>query len=255
MALERRNVGGKPLTYKEQILTEPGLIAYWRFDGTSGHDEMGYADVSYVGDSVQTDQTGLIAGDSNHSFRPTNLAGSHVGGAWTSPDTSKFPHLRNMDADWTIECWVEFLASPTVDTVIATNGQYLDNAFGSHETWQIVARPGTFPIVGQIRARLQGATDSEVVWDLPALNVKHHVMVTFNNSDRKVRLWIDGALVGTGAALVTPVTPGSGLDAKFNWGLNGDGDLGISFNGLIDEGAVYDGDKGPVALTHYLRGA
>jgi hypothetical protein len=110
--------------------------------------------------------------------------------------------------------------------------------------------------------RIEGAKASMVVLDTDASatfvetgsyadGVAHHFVGTFTDSDRKVRLYIDGALIGTSGAMPGPVQSDAlnirvGAD---NWGaapnLN-------AWEGTLDEVAYYSTVLSPARiLAHY----
>ncbi len=213
-------------SYGNLILSESGLVSYWRLGETSGTfaDLKGVNTGTLVGADITRGVTGLI-NDPNAAIT-FGVAGT------TRVDVSNNASLDLADT-FTLECWFK-----RSETGTGSVYGFIDRGAGAYQT-QI--RFG-FPSVSI------GGTGSICLSSVSVVDLlRHHLMVTKTGASSK--LYLDGVDRTSGTASGTGTNNGSSL------GLGSDAGGGENFNGTLDECAIYSVVlTAAQALAHYNKG-
>lgn len=153
-----------------------------------------------------------------------------------------------------IEAWIQTSTIATGDQPIAG---IFDTAGNSIMNLVVASSAGAtdgFPRFNVYET--SGGVTAEGVTSIADGNI-HHLVGTWDGTDRKARLYIDGALVATTSATATLnlYQAGAPLTASIGrWG--GDRTTWTYFDGIIDEVAIYDTALSAArVLAHYEAGA
>ena len=218
------------LTYLDAVIADSPL-RYYRLDETSGttvYDATGNGNNGTLHGGYTQNATGALTGDAD-----TAIVLNGTTGYANLPLTS----LPSGNSVWTSEAWFNINALPG-------SGVAMIAAWGSNATKsdaQLYVNSSGF-------AACDTNSGPAVVSGAISLHVWHHVAGTWDGTN--IRLYIDGALIGTSGA-TGPLTLGStyaGIGAWTAGYVN-------EFNGAIDEFAIYGTALSAARiLAHYNAG-
>jgi hypothetical protein len=218
-------------SYRDTVLSEPALLAYWRLGetvGTTAADSKG----TYPG----TYGTGVMLGSPGAVTNDPNPAASFNG---TTAAKVTLPALPTV-TDFTVEGW-SYLTNATSNN----NALYA----GGNTVW-LLPRPGTTSTATAAYASVWLNGTAYVLQPTsPATNVATWVHWVLTRQGSALRLYRNAVLIGqrTDLPATAPatVTGGIGIQGGTNYPLTG----------RIDEVAVYSGALSPTAVTaHYRSG-
>jgi len=220
------------VTYKDAVGSTTGLASYWRLGETSGTSSTaakGTVTGTYSGMSLN--RPSLLANDTDAAV---DLNGSssmaRYGDVYDFAGTSAF----------SLEAWVK----PT--TVDATSRRLFSKEWSNSsgiQGYDLVQSSSKLQFARLRNGAYQAATAPSL-----AVGRTYHVVATYDGS--AMRLYVNGALVSTGASTTQSVVEGTSV---FTIGAKASG--GGNFAGTIDEAAVYTGALSDQQVTdHYKVG-
>jgi Concanavalin A-like lectin/glucanases superfamily len=202
------------------------VLADWRFDEGAGQAA---ADASGRGSDGQLGAS--VAGD---AADPAWIAG-HDGGsalAFGGADYVAVPDAAALEPGHVaVEAWVRRAGSPGVWRYVLSKGS-LDcdrSAYGLYSGW---AGGMSFYVSNSTSYFISPEVPAATVWD----GSWHHVIGSYDGD--RVRLWIDGAHVGSGTAANIAIAYGTASNGIYVGIYRGSCDLG--FDGAIDDVKVWD---------------
>jgi hypothetical protein len=192
------------VTYRDQVVTTPGLAAYWRLgerSGTVAADETRANPGTFAG-GFTLGSVGALAGTTDTSVTFNGTTGEMTGNA------------RGLGTAGTIEGWFDWRAGVAVMRDSTSSAGWIlafDNA-------------------GKLSYRVAGTTYDTGLTTASVRGAWHHVAVTKDGA--AVSFYLDGRLVhsGTGAGTTAPVMP---------WHVMRNGTVAQYTQGRADEVAVY----------------
>jgi hypothetical protein len=204
----------------------PAVLAHWRFDegaGQTAADASGRGNDGQLGASLAGDarDPGWIAGHDGGSALA--FGGAHY---VSVPDT---PALE--PAHVAVDAWVRRAGSPGAWRYVLSKGSLgCDrSAYGLYSGW-----------AGGMSFYVSNSTSYFISPEVPAVTVWdgrwHHVTGSYDGD--RVRLWIDGAHVGSGTAANIAIVYGAASHGLYVGMYRGSCDLG--FDGAIDDVKVWD---------------
>lgn len=204
----------------------PAVLAHWRFDegaGQAAADASGRGNDGQLGASLAGDarDPGWIAGHDGGSALA--FGGAHY---VSVPDT---PALE--PAHVAVDAWVRRAGSPGAWRYVLSKGSLgCDrSAYGLYSGW-----------AGGMSFYVSNSTSYFISPEVPAVTVWdgrwHHVTGSYDGD--RVRLWIDGAHVGSGTAANIAIVYGTVSHGLYVGMYRGSCDLG--FDGAIDDVKVWD---------------
>jgi hypothetical protein len=204
----------------------PAVLAHWRFDegaGQAAADASGHGNDGQLGASV--------AGDARD---PRWIAG-HDGGSALAFDGADYVSVADTaalePAHVAVDAWVRRAGSPGAWRYLLSKGS-LDcdrSAYGLYSGW---AGGMSFYVSNSTSYVISPEVPAAMVWD----GRWHHVTGSYDGD--RVRLWIDGAHVGSGTAANIAIVYGTASDGLYVGMYRGSCDLG--FDGAIDDVKVWD---------------
>lgn len=203
-----------------------GLVAAYGFNGAAG---------STVGDSSGLANTGTISG-------ATRTAAGRVGGALTFDgvnDSVTIPDATSLDltGSFTLSAWLRPSTVSGWRTVILKEGGPTGLAYGLHGSTNS-NRPGGYASIG--------GADRELNATAPLVaNAWRHLALTYDGAT--MRIYIDGALVGTRSQTGTVTTTTGTLR------IGGNSVWGEWFAGQIDEVRVYNRALTAAEITNAMN--
>jgi len=204
----------------------PAVLADWRFDEGAGQ---AVADASGRGNDGQ-----LGASVAGHAGGPGWIAG-HDGGsalAFGGADYVSVPDTAALEpAHIAVDAWVRRAGSPGAWRYILSKGS-LDcdrSAYGLYSGW---AGGMSFYVSTTRSYVISPEVPAAMVWD----GSWHHVTGSYDGD--RVRMWIDGAHVGSGTAAKIAIAYGTASNSIYVGIYRGSCDLG--FDGAIDDVKVWD---------------
>jgi hypothetical protein len=210
--------------YRDLILSEAGLISYWRLDETSGQfqDSKGTNPSTTVGSSIAYNAGGLI----------TNSADAAASNAPAFGSTTSYiniPTSASLDVTTalTVEAWVK-------PSGIPASGSPQVISRGSDQLWYIrhyQTGDGRweFNVFDSAAARITTAVNSPVA----QVGVTQHIVMTYDPAT-VLKCYINGVQVGTAAATANSIATNGALCI-----FDRNPGSGSNFQGSIDEVAVY----------------
>jgi hypothetical protein len=202
------------------------VLADWRFDEGAGQV---VADASGRGSDGQLGAS--VAGD---AADPAWIAGHDGGGAlaFGGADYVAVPDAAALEPGHVaVEAWVRRAGSPGVWRYVLSKGS-LDcdrSAYGLYSGW---AGGMSFYVSNSTSYFISPEVPAATVWD----GSWHHVIGSYDGD--RVRLWIDGAHVGSGTAANIAIAYGTASNGIYVGIYRGSCDLG--FHGAIDDVKVWD---------------
>jgi hypothetical protein len=204
----------------------PAVLAHWRFDEGAGQAA---ADASGRGNDGQLGAS--VAGDARD---PRWIAG-HDGGSALAFGGADYVSIRDTGAlepaHVAADAWVRRAGSPGAWRYVLSKGS-LDcarSAYGLYSGW---AGGMSFYVSNSTSYFLSPEVPAGTVWD----GRWHHVTGSYDGDH--VRLWIDGAHVGSGTAANIAIVYGAASHGLYVGMYRGSCDLG--FDGAIDDVKVWD---------------
>jgi hypothetical protein len=204
----------------------PAVLAHWRFDEGAGQAA---ADASGRGNDGQLGAS--VAGD---AAEPAWTAG-HDGGsalAFGGADYVSVPDTAALEPGHVaVDAWVRRAGSPGVWRYVLSKGSLgCDrSAYGLYSGW---AGGMSFYVSSSTSYFISPEVPAATVWD----GSWHHVIGSYDGD--RVRLWIDGAHVGSGTAANIAIAYGTASKSIYVGIYRGSCDLG--FDGAIDDIKVWD---------------
>jgi len=223
-------------SYADQVLAD-SPVAYWRLgeaSGTTMVDSSGNGRDGTYTNSPTLGVTGLIAGDSDTcvDFDGTNVGNAGDDAAWDSTEV-------------TVEAWINADVS---QKMIVT--RWANSNLG--ECWAL----DTFGAGGKARFYGSNTSGSSVVATgstTLSTGTTYHVAGTYNSSDKKFRVYVNGSLEGTSSAL-SGTWANESNNISITVGRRQDSGL-TQWNGRLDEIAVYDTRLSEARISaHYDAG-
>ncbi len=213
---------------------DPAVLAYWPFDEGAGQT---VADVSLNGHDGRLGPTlGIETSD------PGWTTGHDGGGALSFSGTQfvPIPDTASLEpAHVAVDAWVRAGKSPGLWRYILSKGSLTceRSAYGLYSGW---GGGMAFYVSSSTRFTISPEASAATVWD----GAWHHVIGSYDG--QRVRLWIDGSLVGGGTPTTATIDYGSGSKGIYLGIYRGSCDLG--FSGAIDDVRVWN-DRPPDAAA------
>jgi Concanavalin A-like lectin/glucanases superfamily len=205
----------------------PAVVADWHFDegvGQAAADASGHGNDGWLGHVVTSD-----AAD------PAWIAGHHGGSAlaFGGADYVSLPDRATLEPrEVAVDAWVRRAGSPGAFRYILSEGSLgcERSAYGLYSRW---SGGMAFYVSNSSSYFVSPEASAATVWD----GNWHHVIGSYGGD--RVRLWIDGASVGTGTAAKIAIAYGTGSTGAYVGIYRGSCDRG--FDGAIDDVKVGDG--------------
>jgi hypothetical protein len=204
----------------------PAVLADWRFDEAAGQAA---ADASGRGNDGQLGAS--VTGD---AADPAWTAGHDRGSAlaFGGADYVSVPDTAALEpAHVAVEAWVRRAGSPGAFRYVLSKGS-LDcdrSAYGLYAGW---SGGMSFYVSNSTSYFISPEVPAALVWD----GSWHHLIGSYDGE--RVRLWIDGAHVGSGTAANIAIVYGTASNGLYIGMYRGSCDLG--FDGAIDDVKVWD---------------
>jgi hypothetical protein len=205
---------------------EPNLLALWTLDEGAGQvagDVSGHANHGQLGAAPDGDAAdpGWIPGHAGAS------ALNFDGATYVSiPDTGMLEPAR-----LAVDAWVRRSGSPGRWRYVLSKGSLECNR-SSYGLYSGFGGGMAFYVSSATEYTISPEVSAATVWD----GGWHHVIGSYDGD--RVRLWIDGAQVGTGTPTASPIAYTGGSRGVYIGTYRGSCDLG--FSGAIDDVAVWD---------------
>ena len=231
--------------YRNVVLADNPLI-YYELDEASGTTAVnsgssGATHHGTIGGVVTLGQSSFAYGGTAYDF----------GGGWITAAGAPFP-LTN----WSVEAWINW--DPAKSSASHVFGNDI-SGWNDDVLLGIGVETGAAGVpAGHVGCVQQGnpGTTRDAVADQLSHSAWHHVVATGSEIAGELRLYVDGVLVDTNSSLTNGVTlNGSGGIGSPSLFVGKDGYADRTFDGLIDEFALYDTvlDAATI-LTHYRAG-
>ncbi len=210
--------------YRNAVLADNPIV-YYEFDETSGttaanSGSLGATHDGTIVSTVTLGQSSFAEGGTAYDF-----GGGRVTGAAFSTLT-----------EWTVEAWINWDSAKTSQSHIFGNDQA---GWNDDVLFGIGTENGNLGVpasnVGCIQQSADQSTTRDVVTEPLSHSEWHHVVATGSDAAGALKLYVDGVLVDTDSSLT--------LDATMNgyaFSVGSDGAYNRTFDGLIDEFALYD---------------
>lgn len=212
---------GTPANYREAVVSMPNLISYWGLGESSGTAAADIPNLTATpGPNPGTFQgaytlfQGPLVDDASgtHSVLFNDTTGKVV-----VPDSAT---LDTLTSNWTVTLMVKFSQTPT-----AGNFAPLINKSGAGLTAFTMFQYDTNK---RFAFNTSGSTNLTSNADSYVLNQPHHVAFVYNGSNLLKKIYVDGVLVGSGAAIAS--CPVNNLVFEISGGVGGT---------LIDDVSVF----------------
>jgi hypothetical protein len=195
------------------------LVAYWKLDEASGNRADSHSTNTLTDNNTVASATGKIGLAAD--FEASNLESLSI--------TNAAQVGLGFTSDFTVAGWLKFESLPGVggyfnlfdkDAGPGARGFYsaLRDAGAGNFEWMLMAANGL------------GTSSTAVSWN-PSTGTWYHVAIVYTASAGSMKLYVNGALLGTGTGLRTSIQ--ATTNPFYIGAVNGGG--GQSFDGLIDE--------------------
>lgn len=225
--------------YVTEVLAD-SPTAYWRVSGSALDDVVGTADITSLPSGVSS-AASIVPGAGGQSLAMTGAnAVTLTAGSWAPSG----------NADRSMEVWFTTTASPatsdyTSPGLMGYGASNTRNAFNLRPANTVDASPADFAYKAWVWADDLVVTNS-VDWNTGS---RVHAVVTYNGTSRALKLYLNGAAVGSrtlGGNLTTP----SGTTFYIGGAL-----VGVPWVGSLQEPAVYASELSAArVLAHYNAG-
>jgi hypothetical protein len=232
-----------PSPYAAAVLADQPL-AYYRFEETSGtvlHDSSGHGHDGLIGPAVTLGVAGLATGsDHAASFDGVDDDGGHAHAAWVAPTAALAPTLVS------VECWASARSFSSSYPTLVERGAFPVSPFQPYTLFVHNHSAGAF-------VALPSDSGAYIEQPAPGIGVleTHHIAMVYDGAS--LHLYVDAVEVGqrAGGGQIAHYDSTNGLAIGSNWGAGG-----ITFDGTIDEVALYDKALASTQVrAHYLAGA
>jgi len=226
------------MAYSDVILTEPGLVSYWRLDEASGSvlDSKDANTGTVNGSGITRAVPGLIS-DVDTALSSNGTTGTYI----------RIPHNANLDggSQITIEAWVKPAGIP------ASTSPWLITRDSVNKCWQIRHYQSgdarwEFNVYDSAGTRIVTTVTSPTA----AVGTRQHLVMTFD-ATAGLKAYINGVQVGTASGTGLSV----GSDSSDTLLLAHSSTDTVGFNGTLDEVAFYNTALTLTQIqTHYNTG-
>lgn len=231
--------------YRNTVLGDSPLV-YYEFDETSGttatnSGTLGATHHGTIVSTVALNQASFAKGGTAYDF----------GGGWVAAAAA-----ASSLTEWTVEAWINWDSTKTTRSHIFGNDQ---SGWNDDVLLGIGVEVGGQGVpasnVGCIQQGSPGSTRDFVTEPL-AHSEWHHVVATGSTTAGELKLYVDGVLVDTDSSLANGVTlNGTGGIGSPSVFVGKDGYANRTFDGLIDEFALYDTVLDATRVeAHYVAG-
>lgn len=204
-------------SWQQTLDITTGLIGHWTFD-TDATDSSGNNNNGIFNDNASID---------------TNAGTNKIGDGKLSLDgTTDYVQINSLlgkPSNVTLAAWVNLDAADTDGSEVISIGDYV-----------VLRLDSSAGLRGHIVYGTGGSFDTVTYNTTLATTGWHHVAMTFNDTDKKLILYLDGEEKASTTLDPTHSIYYSDKGSVTRIGMNGDTSTNYDFNGLIDDARVYD---------------